>query len=487
MRNIITRLSLFVVLVFFTGIGGCIPEDSVEWSDDGSVGLMRVQGALYLVDGQNGKLTEVDSNEIGCWPDISKDGKWIAYSQTIECNSLPEGLKLLPAGQVKMIEYYAAEMKQRILDTRGITPSLSNLPEECPLVKDSAGWVVRYLCEKADKELADKLGKDNISQGKAGKIGLSQVIVVSSSDLTKRKVVAATVLPVMRVRFAPNNKYLAYLAETGMENMQYSLYAASLDGGVSSLRIDYPVAIGYDWRDDSRAIAYFTMDEKNLHAEEPLVGSVKEKVIVDGNDKLLARPVEAGEKGAFETYQSTGNDKVAAGVIFYPWSSVKYGLNGRLLFCAQSLSLPTSRMDEARMSIFCYDPVTNTVADIIPQGVSPYLDGGASMDAFALSPDKKKLLLPMAKNRFAIYTLGDSDAKMPIEQSEGFGDKDEFKLAPAWKGNEAISCLVSGNNHLLANTDKKDAGERQVIIINQKGEYKGVLSENWPRKIMEKF
>ena len=485
MKNRIAGLALFVALAFFTVIGGCIPEDSVEWSDDGSVGLMRVQGALYLVNGQTGKLTEIDCNEVECWPDISKDGKWIAYTKVMECNSLPEGLKLLPAGQVKMIEYYAAEMKQQILDTHGITLSLLNLPDDCPLKKNSAGWVVRYLCEKADKELADKLGKSNIEQGKAEKIGLSQIILVPPSDLTRKKVIATTILPAMRVRFAPNNKYLAYLTEAGSEDMQYSLCIASLDGSITALRVDYPVAVGYSWRDDSRAVAYFSTDEKNLQAEGPLIGSVKEKTIVDVNDKLLAEVAKEGEQGTLETHQSTGKDKEAAGVIFYPWASVKYGMDGRLLFCAQSLSLPTSQMDEARMSIFCYDPVTNTVADIIPQGISPYLDGGASLNAFALSPDKKKLLLPMAKNRFAIYSLGDSDAKMPVEQSEGFGDKDEFKLAPAWKGTGEISCLVADNSHLFANT--KDVEGRQIVVIDPNGGLIRVLSRNWPAKVMEKF
>ena len=266
----------------------------------------------------------------------------------------------------------------------------------------------------------------------------------------------------------------------------FTLYAASLDGSVSSLRIDYPVAIGYDWRNDSRAVAYFTMDDKNLQAE-PLIGSVKEKIIFDGNDKLLAMPVGAGGYGAFETHQSTGKNKNAAGVIFYPWSSIKYGADGRMLFCAQSLSLPTSQMDEARMSIFCYDPVTNTVADVIPQGVSFYLDGGASLNAFALSPDKKKLLLPIANHRFAIYSLGDGDAKMPIEQSEGFGSKDEFKLAPAWKGKNEISCLVVGNSHLLPAENKTGEDRRQMITINPNGGFKSVLSKSWPEKLMEKF
>jgi len=69
-------------------ITGCIPEDSLEWSDDGLVGLLRVEGELYVIDGKTGELTEVVKTEIGLLPDISKDGNLIAYSEKIDCDNL---------------------------------------------------------------------------------------------------------------------------------------------------------------------------------------------------------------------------------------------------------------------------------------------------------------------------------------------------------------------------------------------------------------
>ena len=102
-RITISGLVMFCTIVVF--IVGCIPEDSLEWSNDGSVGLLRTAEGLYLVNGKTGELSEFVRGNISLLPDLSEDGSLVAYSQEVECTSLSEGLKLLPPGQVKMIEY----------------------------------------------------------------------------------------------------------------------------------------------------------------------------------------------------------------------------------------------------------------------------------------------------------------------------------------------------------------------------------------------
>ncbi|MHC4293712.1 MAG: hypothetical protein ACYSTX_05395, partial [Planctomycetota bacterium] len=89
-KRIIAIIALLVAALFYSG---CIPEDSLEWSDDGSIGLLRIDEALYLVDGQSGQLTEVSKEGVQPWPDISKDGSLIAYSQSLKFDSLQEGLQ----------------------------------------------------------------------------------------------------------------------------------------------------------------------------------------------------------------------------------------------------------------------------------------------------------------------------------------------------------------------------------------------------------
>ncbi|MHC4166216.1 MAG: hypothetical protein ACYSWQ_04610 [Planctomycetota bacterium] len=99
-------LTAFYIAAVF--VMGCIPEESLEWSDDGSIGLFGSEKGLALIDGKTGKLTVVVKANVGPLPDISKDGSLIAYSESVDCNSLPEALKLLPPGQVKMIRYRRA-------------------------------------------------------------------------------------------------------------------------------------------------------------------------------------------------------------------------------------------------------------------------------------------------------------------------------------------------------------------------------------------
>ena len=68
-----TTLSLVAFCAAVVFIAGCIPEDSLEWSEDGSVGLLKIGEGLYIVDGETGELTRVVKGEIGLLPDISGD------------------------------------------------------------------------------------------------------------------------------------------------------------------------------------------------------------------------------------------------------------------------------------------------------------------------------------------------------------------------------------------------------------------------------
>ena len=108
--------SYCLILFYFTSVflAGCFPEpeNSLDWSDNGSVGLLRIEGALYLVDGQTNELIEIAKEGVMPWPDISEDGSVIAYSQEVDCYDLAKGLELLPPGQAKMIEYNAKKCER---------------------------------------------------------------------------------------------------------------------------------------------------------------------------------------------------------------------------------------------------------------------------------------------------------------------------------------------------------------------------------------
>ena len=103
------------------------------------------------------------------------------------------------------------------------------------------------------------------------------------------------------------------------------------------------------------------------------------------------------------------------------------------------------------------------------------------MHLFTISPDRTKVLLPIDKNRFAIYKFGERDARVPIPEKEGFGDNFP-DLSPAWKGNDRISCMVSENSRFLmdetGNAPKRE--RKEIVILRSDGQRERILSKPWP-------
>lgn len=490
MNNHRVQWKAILALIVITFASGCVPEDSLEWSEDGSVGLLRVQGVLYMVDGQTGGLTEIAKDEVLPWPDISKDGSLIVYIQKVECSNLLEGLKLLPHGQVKMIEFYANQVKRLILNTEMPDNNKFPFPSEGPLVPHNyRNWVIRYICETSDTNLLQKIGDEQIQKGKEEKIVYFQIIVVPRDSLDKKRIIATNLFTTRATQLSPNGKFVAYLMHNQQGQVdkafeEYGLYVASLDGVVKAMLVSHPVSIGYSWRDDSRAIAYLEADSKNLIHAEPIMATLKERFVIDGNDSLLAKPASILQ-GSAETHWCTGKSEQMAGTMFNPWMKVDYALSRRVFFSSPVASIPSSNLDEEKWSLFSYDSVTRTVANVLPSSISDYVEGNVNL--FAISPDGRKVILPMRKNRFAIYELGKSSANVPINEDEMFGDENVLKFAPAWKGNNEISCLVSEKSHFLTKKGQEKHHRKEIVILGADGKFLRVLSENWPGKPIEKL
>jgi len=483
-RKMTCGLAAFYVATIF--LIGCIPEETLEWSEDGSTGLLRINEALYLVDGKTGELTEIAKDNAQPWPDISDDGNLIAYSQKVECSNLSEGLKMLPPGQVKMIEYYAKQTKKNILDARGLANDKFPFPEEGLLLPDDyRNWAIRYLCENADNELQEIVGNEGIEKGKEKPICYFQIVVVPRENLAKKRVVTTSMFATMATQLSPNAKSVAYLMHTQEGEVSNAfeedgLYIASLETDVKAMLVDSPVAIGYDWQEDGKAIAYLSADSKDLHHDDLILGSLNEKMVADANGSLLAEPTQLPEHGSAGTHHCTGKTAQLVGAVFYPWLMVEYGLDNRIFFSSLALPLPATKRDEPKWSLFCYDSVTGTVTDVLPSSVSSYTSQAIGMSQFALSPDGKKVLLPIENNRFVSYELGTDSMKIPIGEDEGLEDKNELELAPSWKGNDEISCLVSENSHFLTKEGQEKHNRKEIVILGVDGKLRRVLSENWP-------
>ncbi len=481
-------IGFYVVAVFFIG---CIPENSLEWSQDGSVGLLRVEGALYLVDGQTGQLTEIAKENVQFWPGISRDGNLIAYSREVECDSLSEGLKLLPPGQVKMIQYNAKRMGEDILDAGGLG-MIEKFPEpEDKLLEpeEYENWAIRYMYENAGSDLLKILSDEGIKLAQEKDLSYFQVVVVPRDNLQDKRVIASNIFGSCMTRISPDNRYVAYVMQTqyGDEDVEYSLYVASLKGEIKNVLVDQRVALGYDWRKDSRAIAYINADTENLGGDELAIGTLQERVVADDENNLLAKPIELEKKenGSVEMRKCTSDVSSLAGMVFYPWLKVRYGLEGRIFFSTCSMPLPISKRDEPGWSLFCYDSVTGMVTNVLPQSVSSHTSQAMDMLQFELSPDGRKVLLPIKNNRLVDYEFGTDKVGLPILDDEGFGEDEISAMVPTFKGDNEISFLVSGKSHYFDKIQREDPNRHEIVVLDRAALKGRILSESWPDEILD--
>ena len=476
-----------LTVLFF---GGCIPEDSLQWSDDGSVGLLGVSGALYLVDGQTGDPTEIASGEIQLLPDISKDGSLIAYAEQVKCENVLEGLKLLPAGQVKMIEFYAAKAGVSLLDAGKLTDGRFPFPEQGLLTpREYRNWAIRYLVESPDPKVSQILGQEGIKKARELPLHYFRVVVVPRKAPDKKNVVATSLFAILGTKLSPNNQHVAYLMHTQQGQVsnafeEYGLYVASLKGDVQAVRVGDRVAFGCDWSKDGQRLAYLEADSRDLREDDLILGTLKERIVADAQGGLFATPVAPSDQGSACTHECTGQTASFAGAVFYPWLKVRYGAGGRIFFSSCLLPLPTGKKDEPRWSLFCYDSLTAAVADVLPSGVSNYTGQAIMMSQFALSPDGKNVLLPIKNNRFICYALGTDSIEFPIKEDEGFGEENAAELLPSWKGNDEISFLVSENSHFLPKAEEGVAASpKQIIVLKKSDGTSRVLSKKWPGQV----
>lgn len=491
-----------VFAVFCTGIlfiAGCFPENSLEWSADGSVGLLQQDKTLYLVDSQSGKLTEVAKGNVMPWPDISDDGKLIAYSEKLQCDDLTDGLKLLPENLARKIKAHAEWMKNKIIANGLHNGEFPRLPETrisggmlsgdqltektSEYTEGYRDWVIRCLCETADDNLIKKLTSEVVSREKNKKLIYYRLIVVPRERLSDKKIVATSISTIFKTMFSPDCSNIAYLminpegseGNDVLDNMNYQLNIASPKQNIEAMLVAYDVAFGYDWRQDGQALAYM----RGAMDDDMSFGALSEVKVADSNGILLAKKPDL-TAGAFVTHTCRGHTASRVGIVIYPWMKLQYGPGGRIFFTSLALSIPMINNNEPRLSLFCYDTVTQTVNDVLPSELSSYIDGAMSASQFSLSRDGKSVLLPIRDNRFMIYELGSRSPELPIEENEGFGEENVLEFAPAWKGNNEISCLVSEKSHFLIKEGQEKYHRKEIVILGADGKFLRVLSENWP-------
>jgi Tol biopolymer transport system component len=490
-RKKLIKLSLAAFYAFILIILGCIPEDSLQWNADGSKGIYSKKGALYLVDGSTGAITKVaDKETTTIWPAISPDGSKIAYGKIVKVDDFNKAISELPPGEVKVIKSNAEILKQKII-SEGIKDG--NFPfiyeTKDSLNEQHTNWVERYLIEKADGQLEQKIGKELIKKTKEEKITCYQLVIAPTADPNDKKILATSSQQLWRIRFSPDSKFAAYVLDriTGKGfDVGFDLYVASLTEKTPAAFVASAVAIGYDFRPDSCAIAYLKPEDENFRDQKIVPGSLFEKTIADSNGRFLVETEKLDcNDGSQAKYTCTGLTKAYAGVVYYSWMKVAYGRDSRIFFSSTKISLPSGKVDDEQGSVFCSDTLTGAVSDILPQIAVDFIQGNNHL--FELSKDSRKILFPGKKNALGVYALGPDieSSKIIIDANEGFGEDAPPKLAAEWKGANQISCLVSEKSRYLTNDPNTPNRRKEIVILDTEGKLVRILSKDWPDELLE--
>jgi hypothetical protein len=491
-RNITWCLIAFYIAVFF--FAGCFPKDSLQWSKDGSKGIYSRAGALFIVDGNTGSLTKVAPfDTTTTWPAISPDGSLIAFGQIVKVDNFNNALKILPPNQAKLIETHAEILKQKILAEGIIDGNFPFIGKPVPTdkgPKDSfndqhVAWVQRYLVENADKRIAEKIGSELlISKTKAKDLTYYRLVFAPTADPNNRKILATNEQTLWRVRFSPDSRLIAFGAEriNGTAwDVGYDLYIVSLTENLPPAFLAPAVAFGYDFKSDSRVIAYIKPENESFDTQKPAPGSLVERTIIDPNGRLLVSAENLDGNDSPKMYVCTGSAAELAGILYHPWMRVSYAAQDRIFFASVKMSLPSSKLDEEKETIFCCDTLTGAISEIVPQIV---IDAAEGLYLFALSHDSRKILLNGKKNTVGIYALGgDLElSKVLIDEKEGFEKGDG--LIAQWKGPDQVSCLVSEKSHFLTPDPNTPHRRKEIVILDTNGNLKQILSKDWPDDIL---
>jgi hypothetical protein len=161
-----------------------------------------------------------------------------------------------------------------------------------------------------------------------------------------------------------------------------------------------------------------------------------------------------------------------------------YARDNRIFFSSAKMSFPSSKLDTEKGTLFCYDPITGAVGEILHQTALDFTQ--LNFYLFTPSLNSRKILLPGNKNTLGIYLLGQDikSSKIVIDANEGFSDNAPPKFVAAWKGADQVSCLVSEKSHFLADDPNTPHRRKEIVILDTDGNLKQILSKDWPDELL---
>ncbi len=440
---------LLVVVAGLLAAAGCLPEEKVFWSPDGRRAVIMAPDGLYLCDGEGALSPRVTGKATGvAWLPDSK--RLVVAREQPPLKTWKDVAAFVGEADAKVIMEGAAKLRQEFLAYQGEPGKFEpKIFEETALSR--VVLMGMYLRDNLAEGLPEKLGPEKWKdvQGLEAAVYSLEVGEVDGAAVEFQAPVRLLHPPV-NLRVSPDGRNVAYVTNTVLPKGGWALFVASLGGGLPRL-VAENVALFADWSADGRFLAYARATGPGPASEGTLrLGTISRRMVCDAEGKIL---------------QTFENATDLAGLIFQDDLKVRCLRDGRVLFAAASVQLPSTAADmPTRMTLFAVDPQRPaTLVAVLPRSAEAEVPQAANY--FEVSPDQQRVSIPGPQG-VAVVTL----ATGAVEEALAEGGYSVF-FVPTWRSPKEL-CFAVEKGAKLGSPNR-----REVVLWSSGGAR--LLSKTW--------
>jgi len=450
----LAALSLAVLL------SGCFswPIQHVIWSPDGSrAAVLDNDGDLSFCDAE-GKLVSTSLSNVFTVA-------WQPNSQGLIM------LRMMPLTNWAEISPLISDSRRTELvqagdriwsDTQGGKKATELIEDWKSGAKASDGAkaaLTLYMVDRYGKDLQTKVGTNWAAMTNlTANATYLQAARINGDHLDLGKALFIDFQEIASIRLTPDGNWLAYVA--GDLDIP-RLYLAPVDGSRKPAQIAPMVALGVDWSPDSRSVYYVRPNGTNADFNtDVFLASLSVQTVRDFAGGLVL----------------TNAPKDLAGLIFDPNNQVHCLPDGRVVFTAHEITLPSTADDmPSAQRLFVFDPrQPGTLSRLIPRGKAdqlPDLQGDTHAN-FEFSPDGSRISFAGEKGDVQVFTLATAD----LTTVQAKGDADLASL-PSWRTTNEL-CLVRPLDPAIATNQVV----KSEVVLWKNGAAR-VISQHWPTNL----
>lgn len=444
-------------------IGGCLQE-RLAWSPDGRHAAIVTAEGLHLA-GADGKISPLLAPGVyqAAW---LPDSQSLVLARRKPVKNFAELSAALGPTRAKLLAAKAESVWGRLRDLPRGEAFSEGVARE---IGDDLEGIVVYLREQPHHlaALREKMGPEWKKEDETKPADLHEVVVarLSGEKLLFGSPLFIGLPGIGSLRPAPGGQAVAFTMQPELSpypDNGISLLVAPTDASAPAVIAATQGATHPDWTPDGRSLVFFKAAGSVTKGDDLRLGALVQREVLDASGRIqLAK-------------ESTD----LAGLIFHQQNRVRCLRDGRVLFNASPITLPTTgRNDDGREQLFVVTRGPEaTVRPLIPRPQLEQLP--KTLSFFEVSPDDRLALFSNDDGEVWLLTL----ATGAVERVAGrvVLKKDESKSenlpAPVWR--------AAGEYTFLRNTT---SGPAPVELVLRRGATDTVLSRSWDPSVLRKL